>query len=38
MMLFWCAVTIRSVWITGILGRVTWRGRTYDSASVTSGM
>ena len=38
MMLFWCAVALRSMWVTGVRGRLDWRGRTYDTARITTGM
>jgi len=38
MMAFWAFVALRSMWVTGIRGRLTWRGRTYDSARVETGM
>lgn len=32
--LFWCYVVMRSLWITGIRGRVVWRGRAYDATGL----
>ena len=35
--LIWTWMTLRSAWITGVKGRLTWRGRTYDAASTRFG-
>ncbi|HYC89330.1 MAG TPA: glycosyltransferase family 2 protein [Thermoanaerobaculia bacterium] len=31
MIVIWCAILVRSMWMTGIRRRVHWRGRTYDA-------
>jgi hypothetical protein len=33
MMTFWSGVMLRSAWMTGVQGRVEWRGRTYEAAN-----
>ncbi|HEX9164204.1 MAG TPA: glycosyltransferase family 2 protein [Thermoanaerobaculia bacterium] len=33
----WIWITLRSTWITGVRGRLPWRGRTYDAASTRFG-
>jgi len=35
--LVWIWITIRSAWITGVRGKVTWRGRTYDAGRTRFG-
>ena len=34
---FWIVVFLRSMWVTGIRGRVEWRGRSYDAAKTKFG-
>ena len=31
-MILWAYIMLRSMWVTGIRGRLEWRGRTYDAA------
>jgi len=36
-MLLWTYIILRSVWVTGVLRRVHWRGRVYDAARTRFG-
>ncbi len=35
--LLWIFILVRSMWITGVRGRLTWRGRSYDAAQTRFG-
>ncbi|MEA2465211.1 MAG: chlorobactene glucosyltransferase [Acidobacteriota bacterium] len=37
MMLIWCWILIRSMWVTGVKRQLTWRGRTYDAEKTRFG-
>jgi glycosyltransferase involved in cell wall biosynthesis len=37
MVLVWCWIMLRSIWLTGIRRRLHWRGRTYDAGSTQFG-
>jgi chlorobactene glucosyltransferase len=37
MMLIWCWILIRSMWVTGVRRQLTWRGRTYDAKKTKFG-
>jgi chlorobactene glucosyltransferase len=37
MVVFWCWILIRSVWITGVRKQVHWRGRVYDARHTRFG-
>ena len=36
-MLLWTFIMLRSMWITGVRRRLTWRGRSYDAAQTRFG-
>lgn len=37
MMLIWCWILLRSIWVTGVKRQLTWRGRTYDAKKTRFG-
>jgi chlorobactene glucosyltransferase len=37
MMLIWCWILLRSMWVTGVKRQLTWRGRTYDAKKTRFG-
>lgn len=37
MILIWCWILLRSMWVTGVKRQLTWRGRTYDAKKTRFG-